>query len=199
MVDAALTFKILRLAPPALDLTLRSTFDLAADTAPEDADPSSAPPVEVDPSAAPYARRVQLAGGRAGGGVSASLLIPQAFGQAYIGQLITFAVVVTNTSAYTLHRVGLRVRAASSLLAPRSSLFALRRPGTLPPVAPQPAHPRLPRRMPPRPLRRWSSTGSAARPSSWTPCPPPRSPCCARGSSRRRWCRTTSESSARTP
>jgi trafficking protein particle complex subunit 13 len=98
-----LAFRLLRLKPPSLHLAPDARFNLEEDFGTL---PLAVPPVAVD---GPFADRIQLRTASQMG-VTGTLVLPQSFGAVYLGQTLTLAIAMQNTSRVVpLHRIGIKI------------------------------------------------------------------------------------------
>lgn len=104
MADHSLLFKVLRLRPAAFDLPNQSRFDFAEDIGPEAAKVNGA----IINAHLPFSERVQLRTGTIPG-ISGTLVLSQAFGSVYLGQTLSLAISLCNTSPAAAKNIGIRV------------------------------------------------------------------------------------------
>lgn len=108
MGDHALSFRVLRLRPPALDIPDQNRFNFKEDVAPG----ANFSEQDLGNGATPFADRAELRSDSQLG-VSGSLVLPQTFGTVYLGQTLTLAVALTNISSAPVSNVGIRVEIQS--------------------------------------------------------------------------------------
>ena len=108
MGDHALSFRVLRLRPPALEIPDQNRFNFKDDIAPG----ANFSQQDLGNSAAVFGDRSELRSDSQLG-VSGSLVLPQTFGTVYLGQTLTLAVALTNISPVPVSNVGIRIEIQS--------------------------------------------------------------------------------------
>lgn len=87
MAEDALAFRVLRLAKPALNVSLPLKFDLDEDTISDDTRLNSHRVALTSAAQEPFADRVQLHTAVDACGVSGHLMLSKSFGEVYLGEV----------------------------------------------------------------------------------------------------------------
>ena len=90
MAEDALTFRVLRLAKPTLDISRPLKFVLDEDTAPDHGRLGSHDEASTSETQAGFADRVQMQSAVDACGVSGRLMLSKSFGEAYLGEVHMF-------------------------------------------------------------------------------------------------------------